>query len=235
MVELLDIPIPEHHISIYDPAAGTGGMLSVAKEHLLDRALNDDDRVAIEQFLTVHGQELSPTNYAICRADLLIKNDRDAQVYLGNSLIPHDPRKGEPGDQLAEPAHHFDYMLSNPPFGVTWGGKDGYEDEARKLAKTRYRAGMPRVNDGALLFLQTMLAKMWPVGERSNASRSSSTVRLFRTVTVRRVRARSAAGSLKTTGSTPSSCCRTNFSTTLAYLPMSGCFAMTSRQITAAR
>ena len=53
-------------------------------------------------------------------------------------------------------------MLSNPPFGVTWGGKDGYEKEARKLLKTRYKAGMPRVNDGALLFLQTMLAKMAP-------------------------------------------------------------------------
>ena len=53
-------------------------------------------------------------------------------------------------------------MLSNPPFGVTWGGKDGYETEARKLKKTRYQAGMPRVNDGALLFLQTMLAKMIP-------------------------------------------------------------------------
>ena len=53
-------------------------------------------------------------------------------------------------------------MLSNPPFGVTWGGKDGYEAEARKLEKTRYQAGMPRVNDGALLFLQTMLVKMKP-------------------------------------------------------------------------
>ena len=56
-------------------------------------------------------------------------------------------------------------MLSNPPFGVTWGGKDGYESEARKLEKTRYQAGMPRVNDGALLFLQTMLAKMIPPEE----------------------------------------------------------------------
>ena len=56
-------------------------------------------------------------------------------------------------------------MLSNPPFGVTWGGKDGYEAEARKLEKTRYQAGMPRVNDGALLFLQTMLAKMKPAGQ----------------------------------------------------------------------
>jgi type I restriction enzyme M protein len=56
-------------------------------------------------------------------------------------------------------------MLSNPPFGVTWGGKDGYEKEARKLEQTRYGAGMPRVNDGALLFLETMLAKMAPPEE----------------------------------------------------------------------
>lgn len=160
MVELLDIPIPERHISIYDPACGTGGMLSVTEEHLLDRASTAAERARVEKFVTVHGQELSPTNYAICQADLLIKNDQQAKVYLGNSLIPHDPHSKEPGDQLPETKFHFDFMLSNPPFGVTWGGKDGYEKEARKLEKTRYRAGMPRVNDGALLFLQTMLAKM---------------------------------------------------------------------------
>ncbi|MGE3976376.1 MAG: N-6 DNA methylase [Nitrospira sp.] len=162
MVELLEIPIPERHISIYDPACGTGGMLSVAKEHLLDRAATPQQKADVEKYVTVHGQELSPTNYAICQADLLIKNDKQAKVYLGNSLIPHDPRSKEPGDQLPEPKHGFDFMLSNPPFGVTWGGKDGYEAEARKLKTTRYRAGMPRVNDGALLFLQTMLAKMKP-------------------------------------------------------------------------
>ncbi len=160
MVELLEIPTPERHISIYDPACGTGGMLSVAKEHLLDRAATEQQRANVEQFVTVHGQELSPTNYAICQADLLIKNDRQAKVHLGNSLIPHDPRSKEPGDQLPESTFRFDFMLSNPPFGVTWGGKDGYETEARKLQGTRYKAGMPRVNDGALLFLQTMLAKM---------------------------------------------------------------------------
>ncbi|MGE3151034.1 MAG: N-6 DNA methylase [Nitrospiraceae bacterium] len=160
MVELLEIPIPERHISIYDPACGTGGMLSVAKEHLLDRAATPQQRANVEKFVTVHGQELSPTNYAICQADLLIKNDRQAKVHLGNSLIPHDPRSKEPGDQLPESKFRFDFMLSNPPFGVTWGGKDGYEAEARKLQTTRYNAGMPRVNDGALLFLQTMLAKM---------------------------------------------------------------------------
>ena len=160
MVELLDIPIPDKHLSIYDPACGTGGMLSVAKEHLLDRASTPQDRAKIEKFVTVHGQELSPTNYAICQADLLIKDDRQAKVLLGNSLIPHDTHSKEPGDQLPESKYRFDFMLSNPPFGVTWGGKDGYETEARKLEGTRYRAGMPRVNDGALLFLQTMLAKM---------------------------------------------------------------------------
>jgi type I restriction enzyme M protein len=160
MVELLDIPIPDKHLSIYDPACGTGGMLSVAKEHLLDRAKTPQQRANVEKFVTVHGQELSPTNYAICQADLLIKNDQQAKVNLGNSLIPHDIHSKEPGDQLPESKYRFDFMLSNPPFGVTWGGKDGYENEARRLEKTRYRAGMPRVTDGALLFLQTMLAKM---------------------------------------------------------------------------
>jgi len=160
MVELLDIPIPDRHVSIYDPACGTGGMLSVAKEHLLDRAVTPAQRDNVEKFVTVHGQELSPTNYAICQADLLIKNDRQAKVFLGNSLIPHEAHSKEPGDQLPETKFRFDFMLSNPPFGVTWGGKDGYEKEARKLEKTRYQAGMPRVNDGALLFLQTMLGKM---------------------------------------------------------------------------
>lgn len=160
MVELLDIPIPDKHLSIYDPACGTGGMLSVAKEHLLDRANTAQQRANVEKFVTVHGQELSPTNYAICQADLLIKGDKQAKVHLGNSLIPHDPRSKEPGDQLPESHFRFDFMLSNPPFGVTWGGKDGYETEARKLEKTRYKAGMPRVTDGAFLFLQAMLAKM---------------------------------------------------------------------------
>jgi type I restriction enzyme M protein len=106
MVELLDIPIPDKHMSIYDPACGTGGMLSVAKEHLLDRADTPDEKARVEKYVTVHGQELSPTNYAVCQADLLIKNDRQATVFLGNSLIPHEPHSrgaGRPvaGDQMA--------------------------------------------------------------------------------------------------------------------------------------
>jgi type I restriction enzyme M protein len=160
MVQLLEIPIPDKHISIYDPACGTGGMLSVTKEHLLDRATTEDEKDRVEKLITVHGQEMQPANYAICKADMLIKNDRQATVYLGNSLIPHDEKSRDPGDWWPESKYSFDYMLSNPPFGVTWGGKDGYETDARKLAKTRYSVGMPRTNDGALLFLQTMLVKM---------------------------------------------------------------------------
>src|SRR6266568_4995133 len=91
MVELLEIPIPEKHISVYDPACGTGGMLSVAQEHLLDRAKTEDEKRRVERLVTVHGQELSPPNYAVCKSDLLIKDDRQAKIFLGNSLIPHDP------------------------------------------------------------------------------------------------------------------------------------------------
>ena len=162
MVELLEIPIPHRHFSIYDPASGTGGMLSVSKEHLLDRATTPEEKERVENFLTVHGQELSPTNYAVCQADLLIKNDKQAKVTLGNSLIPHDPHSKEPGDQWPETKYRFNRGLSNPPLGVVWGGKDGYEAEARKLKTSRYRAGMPPIDHGELLFLQTMLAKMIP-------------------------------------------------------------------------
>lgn len=163
MVELLDVQVTDHHVSIYDPACGTGGMLSVAKEHMLDRTEDQSERQRLDGLITLHGHELQPQNYAICKADMLIKNDTHAEICYGNSLIPHDPAHEEPGDQLASSDDRFDYMLSNPPFGVTWGGKDGYQDEAEKYRSTRYRAGMPRSNDGALLFLQTMLAKMKPV------------------------------------------------------------------------
>jgi type I restriction-modification system DNA methylase subunit len=228
MVELLDIPIPDRHLSIYDPASGTGGMLSVAKEHLLERADTPDEKARVEKYVTVHGQELSPTNYAVCQADLLIKNDRQATVHLGNSLIPHEPHSKEPGDQWPETKWRFHRMLSNPPFGVTWGGKDGYEKEARKLAKTRYQAGMPRVNDGALLFLQTMLAKMAPPeagGSRiaiifngsplSNGDCGSGESEIRRWI-------------LENDWLDALSCCPTSSSTTPASSPTSGCCATTS-------
>lgn len=164
MVELMDIPLPKKHMSIYDPACGTGGMLSVAKEHLLDQCTKEKEQQDVENLVSLHGHERQPGNYAICQADMLIKNDKQAHIYYGNSLIPHKKiQNREDGDQLAD--QQFDYMLSNPPFGVTWGGKDGYEKEAKEYASTRYKAGMPRTTDGALLFLQTMLVKMKSVDE----------------------------------------------------------------------
>ncbi len=121
MVELLEIPVPDRHTSIYDPACGTGGMLYVAKEHLLDRAKTPEERERIHKFVTLQGTELLDETYAIARSEALIRGEDQTTIYWGNSLIPHDPKSKEPGDQFPETerANHFDYMLSNPPFGVT--------------------------------------------------------------------------------------------------------------------
>jgi type I restriction enzyme M protein len=131
--------------SIYDPTAGTGGMLSVAGEHLAE--LNPDAR------LVMYGQELNPESYAICKADMLIKAQDIANICFGNTLS----NDGLPGKQ-------FDYMLSNPPFGVEW---KKIEKEIRKEADEqgyngRFGAGLPRVSDGSLLFLLHLISKMRP-------------------------------------------------------------------------
>ena len=161
MVELLDIQLTEQHpvILIYDPACGTGGMLSVAKQHVLNNINDENQRKQAEDKIILYGQELLPQNFAICEAEMLLKED-ECHIKLGNSLIPYNISREDKGDQLSDKEHRFDYMLSNPPFGVTWSD---YKTEAEKLNTTRYKAGMPRSNDGALLFLQTMLDKMKPV------------------------------------------------------------------------
>jgi type I restriction enzyme M protein len=134
--------------SIYDPTAGTGGMLSVAGEHLA--SLNPNAR------LVMYGQELNPESYAICKADMLIKGQDVANIVFGNTLS---------GDGL--PAKSFDYMLSNPPFGVEW---KKIEREIRKEAEQkgfngRFGAGLPRVSDGSLLFLLHLISKMRPAAD----------------------------------------------------------------------
>jgi type I restriction enzyme M protein len=134
--------------SIYDPAAGTGGMLSVADEHL--RHHNPEAR------LVMHGQELNPESYAICKADMLIKGQDVANVVFGNTLS---------ADGL--PGKRFDYMLSNPPFGVEW---KKIEREVRREAERmgfagRFGPGLPRISDGSLLFLLHLISKMRPVAE----------------------------------------------------------------------
>ena len=131
--------------SIYDPTAGTGGMLSVAGEHLA--SLNPDAR------LVMYGQELNAESYAICKADMLIKGQDIANIIFGNTLS---------ADGL--PGKHFDYGLSNPPFGVEW---KKIEREIRKEAEEqgfngRFGPGLPRVSDGSLLFLLHLISKMRP-------------------------------------------------------------------------
>jgi type I restriction enzyme M protein len=144
--EALTGPAPVR--TVYDPAAGTGGMLSVSVAHLTE--LNSAARVE------VFGQELNPETWAIARSDLMIKGSDPGRMVLGNSLT----QDGYAGRQ-------FDYMLANPPYGVDW---KAYADPIRTEADTkgfegRFGAGLPRISDGSFLFLQHMLSKMKPVAD----------------------------------------------------------------------
>ena len=134
--------------TIYDPTAGTGGMLSVAGEYLAEH--NPDAR------LVMYGQELNPESYAICKADMLIKGQDVANIVFGNTLS---------ADGL--PGKRFDYALSNPPFGVEWKKIEAeIRHEAEHLGHNgRFGPGLPRVSDGSLLFLLHLLAKMRPAAE----------------------------------------------------------------------
>jgi len=147
-------------ISIYDPACGTGGMLSVAKEHLMDKAKTPYEQQQVATLVLLNGQELLDQNYAVCKADMIIKGESDAKITSGNSLIPHLASVSDDGDRHA--GYQFDYMISNPPFGVNWSE---YKDDALRLATSRYKWGTPDVGDGALLFLLTMIEKMKPAAQ----------------------------------------------------------------------
>ena len=131
--------------TIYDPAAGTGGMLSVAGEYLADH--NPQAR------LTMFGQELNDESYAICKADMLIKGQDVQNIIAGNTLSDdgHAHKK-------------FDYMLSNPPFGVEWKKveKAVRKENEQEGYNGRFGPGLPRVSDGSLLFLLHLVSKMRP-------------------------------------------------------------------------
>ncbi len=129
--------------TIYDPTAGTGGFLSSGMEYVHE--LNPN------AVMRAFGQELNPESYAICKADMLIKGQDVSRIKLGNTLS---------NDQL--PADHFDYMLSNPPFGVDWKKIEGEikDEHTLKGFDGRFGAGLPRVSDGSLLFLMHLISKM---------------------------------------------------------------------------
>jgi type I restriction enzyme M protein len=131
--------------TIYDPTAGTGGMLSIAGEYLEEH--NPEAR------LTMFGQELNPESYAICKADMLIKGQDVANITFGNTLSDD-----------GHPHKKFDYMLSNPPFGVEWKKveKEVRKEYERQGYNGRFGPGLPRVSDGSMLFLLHLVSKMRP-------------------------------------------------------------------------
>jgi len=135
--------------TIYDCCAGTGGMLSVAEEYLHE--LNPDAR------LEVFGQELNPESYAICKSDMLIKGQNPVNIKKGNSISE---------DHL--PNEKFDYLITNPPFGVKWekiAAKVKAEHDAKGFGG-RFGAGLPSTGDGSFLFLMNLISKMKPEGSR---------------------------------------------------------------------
>lgn len=138
--------------SIYDPTCGTGGMLSVSEEHI--RAENTNAN------LILYGQEYNDESYAICVSDLLIKDEPLDNIIHGDTLGDGKTRDGHPNMK-------FHYMLANPPFGVEWKAeKSVVEKEYEDLGFTgRFGPGLPRINDGALLFLLHMISKMHPKPE----------------------------------------------------------------------
>ena len=141
--------------TVYDPAAGTGGMLSVSEEHLT--AMNPKAR------LTMFGQELNPESYAICKADMLIKGQDVDNIVFGNTLSDD-----------GHPHRKFDYMLSNPPFGVEWKKveKEVRKEHERDGFNGRFGPGLPRVSDGSMLFLHAPRVEDAPGGGRRQPFRA---------------------------------------------------------------
>ena len=135
--------------TLFDPAAGTGGMLSEAAKYL--RELNPDAK------LVIFGQDYNAEAYAICGSDMLIKGEEIDNIQFGDSL-------GDGKTFDAFPGKKFDYMLANPPFGVKWESEDEYvrKEHENEGYDGRFGAGLPRINDGSFLFLQHMISKMKP-------------------------------------------------------------------------
>ncbi len=154
MVNLLLSPeqdLRRSHVvkTIYDPACGTGGMLSVAEKYIRDLNGEADPHL--------FGQDWNDESWAVCKSDMLIKGEEADNIVLGDTFTRDGFDRRNDGKQWT-----FDYMLANPPFGVEWKQQQRYiQREAESLGYNgRFGAGLPRINDGSLLFLQHMLSKM---------------------------------------------------------------------------
>ena len=168
MVGLLLSPEPDlgrSHVvkTIYDPACGTGGMLSVAEEYLHEH--NRDARPI------PYGQDVNDEAWAVCKSDMLIKGQHAENIIRGDTFTNDGFRRRPDGRRYT-----FDYMLANPPFGVAWKQQRQHiKQEYDTLGHGgRFGAGLPRINDGSLLFLQHMLSKMQPTNNDSSNRGSDS-------------------------------------------------------------
>jgi len=161
MVQLLftgeeDVFKPGVYRSVYDPTAGTGGMLSESEKYMAEK--NPDAHIEL------FGQEYNPEAYAICCSDLLIKDEPIDNLIYGDTLGIKDAKNKTNGfvPHDGHPDKKFHYMLANPPFGVEWKPEEDFvRDEYKEQGFSgRFGAGLPRINDGSLLFLQHMISKM---------------------------------------------------------------------------
>lgn len=134
--------------SIFDPCCGTGGMLTIGKEWVQEN-ISDDVKFQL------YGQELNPQTFSICKSDFLITGEDPDNIKLGSSLS-FDQFQGK----------KFDYMITNPPFGVSWKSEKDYILTEKEDPQGRFSVGTPRVSDGSLLFLQHMISKMKSGGSR---------------------------------------------------------------------
>ena len=142
------LSLPNKIISVYDPCCGTGGMLSIGKNWVQE---NINPNVEINLF----GQELNPQTYSICKSDFLITDEEPDNIKLGSTLTK---------DQHT--SRGFDYMITNPPFGVSWKSEEKQVLNESKEMGGRFSVGTPRVSDGSLLFLQHLISKMETQGSR---------------------------------------------------------------------
>jgi type I restriction enzyme M protein len=160
MVDLLFAP--DHKLltqpkvvrTLYDPACGTGGMLSVAEEYLA--------KISPDATLELFGQDWNEQAFAVCGSDMLIKGQAIENIKFGSSFSVD-----------GFPEQQFDYMLANPPFGVKWEADEKtIRDEYEEQGETgRFGAGLPRINDGSFLFLQHMISKCRPLSGKEGGSR----------------------------------------------------------------
>jgi type I restriction enzyme M protein len=135
--------------SVFDPCCGTGGMLTIGKEWVLEN-INKDLKVEL------YGQELNDVTYSICKSDVLMSGENPENIHGPCSSLSDDRLQGK----------KFDYMITNPPFGVSWKSEEDFVNEEAKDPNGRFFVGTPRTSDGSLLFLQHLISKMSSSGSR---------------------------------------------------------------------